>query len=890
MKRFLTILLGLLLWAGPTLAQITVNTTADNETAGDGSCTLREALNNSNDDTDTTSGDCAAGSGTDTIGFSIPGGGVQTIQPTSLLPFGSDPVIIDGLTQPGASCASWPPTLLIEIDGTNAGVDAEGLGVVGGSTVRGLVINRYAFDAISLLPPGGSTVECNFLGTNPSGTAAYVNGGDAVIAYPGSTDNTIGGTSPSSRNLIGGFNAGINLNGSDNQVWGNYIGTDVTGTSALSNSVGVLLFGSGNQIGGTDHDPGVCNRACNLISGNVSSGIRTSSAFGGGNGNTVEGNFIGTDITGILPLGGLFGVSLAGTEDTIGGAAAGAGNVISANSRFGIRVESSTTGPTTIQGNYIGTTATGNAAVGNGEAGISTEVGNARIEDNVVSGNEGVGVDIRDVAGANIVVVGNYIGLGADGQTPVPNAFSNAILDGTGIRLEDTSGVQIGGSAAGDGNVISNNEGGGISLLEACTGNTIQGNKIGTDAGGTLDRGNAFYGINLGGLMASSTANNLIGGTSTSEGNIIAFNATDGVVFSAGDGNTVRGNMIFQNGGVGIDLGGSGVLNDATPNDAGDADAGPNNLQNFPEINMGTALNTASSGGMVTIDYTVPSATANSAYPLQIEFFLADADDEEGQTFLGSDTYPAASAGVSKTVMLTPPVTVSVGDRIVATATDANGNTSEFSAPALLSPNLPVELVAFNAIVDGPDVVLQWNTATETDNAGFEVEIASVGNDGDRPLQESAQTTSAKEWQTVHFINGHGTTLEPQSYTYRLSDLDPGTYRFRLKQLDFDGAFAYSPEVEITLEVPGTHVLSEVYPNPFNTQATFTLAVARAQHVEVSVYDVTGRQVRELHDGLLAAQRPHRLVLDGAGLPNGLYLIRVTGEGFEGTQRVLRIR
>ncbi|WP_341481831.1 lipase/acyltransferase domain-containing protein [Rhodocaloribacter litoris] len=185
---------------------------------------------------------------------------------------------------------------------------------------------------------------------------------------------------------------------------------------------------------------------------------------------------------------------------------------------------------------------------------------------------------------------------------------------------------------------------------------------------------------------------------------------------------------------------------------------------------------------------------------------------------------------------------------------------------------LPVELVALSATADGPDVLLRWTTASETNNAGFEV-------------QHFHDT-----WQTLAFVEGHGTTAGTHAYTYRIAGLDPGTHRFRLKQVDVDGTFTYSTEAEVTVGVPGVYVLSAAYPNPFREAATLRLAVARPQRVQVAVYDVLGRRVALLHAGPLAGGETHTFRFDGSGLPGGLYLIRVEGERFRATRAVTLLR
>ena len=196
-------------------------------------------------------------------------------------------------------------------------------------------------------------------------------------------------------------------------------------------------------------------------------------------------------------------------------------------------------------------------------------------------------------------------------------------------------------------------------------------------------------------------------------------------------------------------------------------------------------------------------------------------------------------------------------------------------ATAVDVPVLPVELAAFDGRTDGQAVVLEWSTASETNNAGFE-------------LQQ--QASGAGTWQAVAFVEGAGTTAASQRYVHRLADLAPGTYRFRLKQVDYDGTFAYGPEVEVAVGLPDTYYLSDVYPNPFNPQATWSLAVARDQQVRVEVYDVLGRRVAQLFDGVLPAGRAQTFTFEAGAQPSGLYFVRIAGETFNVSRSALLVK
>jgi hypothetical protein len=158
-------------------------------------------------------------------------------------------------------------------------------------------------------------------------------------------------------------------------------------------------------------------------------------------------------------------------------------------------------------------------------------------------------------------------------------------------------------------------------------------------------------------------------------------------------------------------------------------------------------------------------------------------------------------------------------------------------------------------------VHLRWSTATETNNAGFELQLRDTGS-------------APQGWQPVDFIEGHGTTGEPHSYAYTVTGLPPGAHRFRLKQIDADGAFHYSPEVEIQLDLPGGFLISPPYPNPFTLRTELAYRLAASGPVRLAVYDALGRTVAVLVDRHQAPGH-HRVVFEAGSLPSGLYVYRL---------------
>ena len=245
----------------------------------------------------------------------------------------------------------------------------------------------------------------------------------------------------------------------------------------------------------------------------------------------------------------------------------------------------------------------------------------------------------------------------------------------------------------GHGNTVSGNASGGILVYgEATTGTVIQGNRIGTDVTTGSLIPNVGHGVYI---VAPGTR---VGGSGVTEGNVIAGNALNGVyiVGATSLANTVRGNSIYDNAGWGIDL----APYSPTSNDADDADTGPNGLQNYPDMASAT-LN----GVALTITYSVASVAPHSAYPLTVDFYLADAAGQEGQTYLGSDAYTASGL---KSVSVPAGATVG-GAKVVATATDADGNTSEFSLSVEVSLPLaanggPVGPTTLPAMLSDPEL------------------------------------------------------------------------------------------------------------------------------------------------------------------------------------------
>ncbi len=577
---------------------------------------------------------------------------------------GASETVVEGNTiGTNAATTSALPNGLYGIHVTDAptntiGGTADGAGnVISGNTQEGVLIE---LDGAT-----GNVVQGNRIGTDGSGTAAVPNGAGGVTVANAATNTLIGGTEPGAGNLISGneFNGILLFTTTGNTVQGNFIGTDAAGAADLGNNVGVHLDGaSDNLIGGVEET------ARNLISGNNNYGVYISDASMN---NNVMGNYIGTDATGLTVISNNWdGVNIAGLSagNVIGGAEAGAGNLISGNGSAGIEILFGSD-DNQVLGNRIGTNATGGTnALPNAAEGINVNSANNTIggttagAGNLISGNGGPGIYFGGGAEDN-TVQGNIIGTDRTGSLAMPNV--------TGIHIFDSPGNTIGGIQAGAGNLISGNDEFGLYITgENAAQNLVQGNRIGTDATGTEAVANNHTGVHV-----QSAGPNMIGGTDAGAGNLIAFNTGNGVSIVAegqiSSRKAILGNSIHSNVGLGIDLEWDGV----TPNDEDDPDTGGNMLQNYPVLGPASR-----DGSNVTITGTLNS-TASTTFHL--EFFSNSTCDPtgygEGQSFLGADSVTTDANGDATFEVTLPDVVPGGSDNVTATATDPENNTSEFS-------------------------------------------------------------------------------------------------------------------------------------------------------------------------------------------------------------------
>ncbi|MDQ6808644.1 MAG: hypothetical protein M3Z64_04365 [Verrucomicrobiota bacterium] len=393
----------------------------------------------------------------DRVAFNIPGTGLHTIAPLTNLPNMSDPVVIDGFSQPGTVSNSNPvgqplnASLKIELSG-NSDTSAGPAGTVGiyfgggSSTLQGLIINRFNFNVL-IGSTGGNHVQGCYIGTDPTGAFAPVSAitgavGKHGIAVQNSPNNEIGATFNSGRNLLAGSsNEDIQIYGNlstGNVIHGNLIGTTASGSADIGTSAteigvnvvngGDLLASSTTTIGGTT------TAERNVISG-CAVGVFLASKS-----NKVVGNFIGTDISGTQAIGNGTGVVIVNSNHTIGGSTASARNVISGNLGAGVQLGGTVAASSNlVVGNFIGTDASGTKALGNGTRGVEIKAGSTTNaiggvnagDGNVIAYNKDFGVFVptekpisvaNDIRGNSIYQNGSLgIKLDTAVPTPLPN-------------------------------------------------------------------------------------------------------------------------------------------------------------------------------------------------------------------------------------------------------------------------------------------------------------------------------------------------------------------------------------------------------------------------------------------------------------------------------------
>ena len=206
-----------------------------------------------------------------------------------------------------------------------------------------------------------------------------------------------------------------------------------------------------------------------------------------------------------------------------------------------------------------------------------------------------------------------------------------------------------------------------------------------------------------------------------------------------------------------------------------------------------------------------------------------------------------------------------------------------------LVPNIiPVELILFTAETNGNDVELKWQTATEKNNSGFEIERTSPHPS---PYQGEGVSTwrDGRGWEIIGFVQGNGTTTEPKSYSFTDENVNTGSYKYRLKQIDFDGTFTYSDILEIEIASPSEISLEQNYPNPFNPTTSIQYAISSRQFVTLKIYDILGNEIATLVNEEKSAGS-YEIKFTVEGLSSGIYFYRLQAQDLTLIKKMLILK
>jgi hypothetical protein len=186
---------------------------------------------------------------------------------------------------------------------------------------------------------------------------------------------------------------------------------------------------------------------------------------------------------------------------------------------------------------------------------------------------------------------------------------------------------------------------------------------------------------------------------------------------------------------------------------------------------------------------------------------------------------------------------------------------------------VPVELTSFTSVADGNNVILNWSTATELNNLGFEIQ----------------KLEGANEFVTIGFVPGHGTTTESKSYEFTDANLSTGSYTYRLKQVDFNGTFSYSNEVNVDVTAPNRFELVQNYPNPFNPSTTIQFALPQSTFVTLKVFNALGQEVSTLVNGFTESGF-HSINFDASNLNSGIYFYKLDAGQYSDVRKMTLIK
>ena len=689
-----------------------------------------------------------------------------TITLNTGLPALTDRVFIDGTSAPGYTGCGDP---VITINGASAGV-VNGIQLLfgaSGSTLSALNIRSFQLNGVQLIDSDANTIRGCYIGTNTAGTLAFQNGANGIQIEAGSDFNIIGGTDPCDKNVISGnFGSGVSLNASSSNI---VIGNHI-GVSDLGNAA-VGNRGIGVLItngANLNRIGGPTLQERNIISANGNGLTGNGVDINGSNNTLLQNNYIGVDVSGGVALGNAEnGISINSSLDTqVGGPGALEGNVIS-NHNFHAMVLNGGSNNTTIQGNRVGTNAAGTAAMGN---------------------------------------------------------------DDSGVIVINSSNVTIGGTAAGEGNLLSGSLSEYGIFVISSSNVTVEGNLIGTDITGSLPIPNFDGGVRI----DFNSDNNTVGGSAAGAANTIAFNTGYGVGILSADcsANLISRNSIFCNTGKGIEL-----------NTAGN--------NNYP------------SPLVSTISVSGVSGTAQPFDIVELFYDSTCAASCQGKDFIASVNANGAGAWSYSGALNPNSTVVAIGIRTTAPAAQVN-NTSE----AICTVILPVEWETFE-VRPGFDhtVNLDWATSSEINADFFDIE-------------RSADGLFFEKIGQVPATNMDGGSI----YSFTDPAALEGLSVYRLRQQDFNGTFTYSETRQIWLDPLARGI--EWGPNPAHETLRFRVNGEVIPSFSYALFDPAGKVILS---GLLEETPEGWVEVPVKEIASGMYYLRLfTGQGESFRKIVIR--
>jgi hypothetical protein len=691
---------------------------------------------------------------------------------------------------------------------------------------------------------------------------------------------------------------GIYIAGSratDNMVIGNFVGTTVNGgeSSGGANGVGIDDLAHDNRIGGMSPAEG------NLISGNVGYGI---SILGGAHDNLIAGNIIGGDPSGTVAVGNrLGGIAITGGahDNSVGSSADLSGNLISGNGAVGLLMSGDGTTRNSARNNSIGSDFSGRLMLSNSGPGVlisdgadSNRVGGCLpYAGNLISGNQGDGVRITGVATDGNIISGNFIGLEIRGYSDL----SNGLVEGNGVSICDGARDNVIGGVATERNVISGNYRFGVYLTDAGTAhNRVVGNYIGTtyDGGNVLSNGSGV-------VIRHGSSENVIGGSSIGEGNVISGNRDLAFPFGAGviiydmgsDGNRVQGNMIgadvtgtrsIRNGTSGIVIGAGAQHNIIGGSGPGEGNLISGNGVGSLSVSLGRGVHIFGdgtrynrvAGNIIGADISGTVALPNNGVGVAV---VGGASD----TQIGGDT---ASAGNliawnhAFGVLISDSTTKTIRIRYNrmfsndSLGIDIRGHAQDGIVPPVLEAASPTEVTGRAAVVGGMvDLYLAVPDISGYGEGSQWLASAIIGTDSSFTL--APEGVSPGDTLTAIVTDPRGNS----SSFARNIVVDEGTEVRAQDSL-----------------LPNEFGLCQNYPNPCNPSTEIIYSLPRAMQVSLSIYNLLGQEVVTLVRGS-QPMGTHRISWDGcdsqgASVSSGVYIYRLNGAESQLSRKLLLLR